>query len=381
MKRNYPTDEELIAAVEALPAHGGNRTTAADSLGLARKTYTDQLKLAERRGLVAKPPASPHPPDGMVPTGVSILSNDEGEIQRWEKFKAEDYRRQELIEETVKAFMEPLKGLHKPFKTPKTETSDCLTNYIIGDAHLGLYAWRPETGDDFDVKIATRDLRAAGDRLIASTPNTKECLIVQLGDFYHLDDNTNRTPASGNQLDVDTRLPNVIRSGIDTLRYMVDRALEKHHTVRIRNVAGNHDPTAVLTLTEALRGFYHANNRVIVEDSPKAFFTHRFGSNLIGITHGHAPKPDKMAGVMAVDSGTDWGECEHKFIWHGHIHHKRMIEDLTCVVESFRTLASKDKWHADSGYRAGREMQAIILHKDWGEIERHTAGIRMVRGH
>ena len=149
--------------------------------------------------------------------------------------------------------------------------------------------------------------------------------------------------------------------------------------MRVRNVAGNHDPTAVLTLTEALRGYYHENDRVIIEDSLKALFTHRFGSNLIGITHGHQPKPEKLAGCLAVDAGKDWGECEHKFIWHGHIHHKRVIEDLTCIVESFRTLAGKDKWHADSGYRSGREMQAIILHRDWGEIERHTAGIGMIR--
>lgn len=368
----------MVADVEALQKAGGNKAEAARSRGLSRKTYCGRLEQAERLGLLPKPPDVPNAPNGMVPTGVSILYGQDGERARWEKFKAEDLKRQELIEETVQAFVKPLKGLHKPTSPPKISSTDCLSNYIIGDAHMGMYAWEPETGASFDTKIASRDLRNAADRLIASTPKTKECMIVQLGDFYHVDDAKFLTPASGNQLDVDTRLPAVIRAGIETLRYIVDRALEKHAVVRIRNVAGNHDPTLVYTLTEAMRGFYHKNKRVIVEDSPKAFFIHRFGKNLIGITHGDKPKPDKLPGVMSVDAKTDWGECEFKYIWHGHIHQKRVFEDLECVVESFRTLAGKDKWHIDSGYRSGREMQAIILHQDYGEIERHTASLRSI---
>ena len=52
---------------------------------------------------------------------------------------------------------------------------------------------------------------------------------------------------------------------------------------------------------------------------------------------------------------------------------------MNVIFESFRTLAPGDAWPIDSGYRAGREIQAIILHKDYGEVERHTAGIRRVR--
>jgi len=50
------------------------------------------------------------------------------------------------------------------------------------------------------------------------------------------------------------------------------------------------------------------------------------------------------------------------------------------LVERFRTLSARDAWHAESGYLAGREMVLIVLHKEFGEVERHTASLKQVRG-
>jgi hypothetical protein len=83
--------------------------------------------------------------------------------------------------------------------------------------------------------------------------------------------------------------------------------------------------------------------------------------------------------MLAVDAQKDWSDCDYRFVWHGHIHSKRVFEDMGVIVESFRTLAGKDAWHAEQGYRPGREMQAIVLHKKFGEIERHTAGLKRIR--
>ena len=64
--------------------------------------------------------------------------------------------------------------------------------------------------EDYDTTIAKQDLIAASDRLIASSPASHEALILQLGDFFHMDSTTNATPASGNRLDVDTRFARVM---------------------------------------------------------------------------------------------------------------------------------------------------------------------------
>ena len=81
---------------------------------------------------------------------------------------------------------------------------------------------------------------------------------------------------------------------------------------------------------------------------------------------------------MACDRAKDWGETEHRFIYHGHIHHSSISEHPGVLVESFRTLAAKDAWHSSSGYRSGRDMKCIIHHKEYGEISRHTCNVAMI---
>ena len=352
-------------ALEAMKEHGSQQK-AADALGISRRSLRERLHDADQKRLKL--------------FGTSTLYDKDGEVvMEWEKRRADSERQEEIIRETVAAFVQDIKP-KKPAKPPVNTSDDTLAAYCIGDTHLGMYAWAQETGDDFNVEIACEDTKRAIDRLTSAAPPSHEALIAQLGDFYHADSTVhNNTPMSGNPLDVDSRFPRVIRAGITTMRYAIDSALEKHETVRVRNVAGNHDPSASITLNEALRGFYAKEPRLILEDSPAPLWHHVFGSNLIGITHGHGAKPEKLPGVLAVDAREHWSATEYKYIWHGHIHNKRVFEDMGCIVESFRTLAGKDKWHTEMGYRAGREMQAIILHKDYGEIERHTCGIKMVR--
>ena len=63
----------------------------------------------------------------------------------------------------------------------------------------------------------------------------------------------------------------------------------------------------------------------------------------------------------------------------GHIHHlSRDKECAGCVVETFRTLAPKDAWHAGQGYRAGRDMYAITHHVSHGEFMRTRCDVSML---
>ena len=369
--------------IDAVNTEGSGRK-AAIYLGVDKSYVNRSIKAVQKRAAMAG--YSPDHnlthavPDGFRLKGASTLYNADGEVTaQWVKSAVDQQRQQEIIKETISAFTGEIEP-RKPVKSPAVTNQDILTAYLIGDAHIGMLAWGEETGEDFDSAIASRDILAAADRLIEATPQANECLVVQLGDFYHADDSSSLTPGHHNRVDVDSRFPKVIRTGIQVMRGFIDAALKKHNLVRVRNVAGNHDPHAYITLNEALKGYYSKEPRVIIEDSPKPFYFYRFGTNLIGITHGHAPKPEKLPGLLAVSSGEDWGQCEFKYIWHGHIHNKRVFEDLGVLVESFRTLAGKDAWHVEQGYHSGREMQAIILHKDFGEVERHTAGIKAVRG-
>ena len=162
------------------------------------------------------------------------------------------------------------------------------------------------------------------------------------------------------------------------MRRCIDKALEKHATVQVINEIGNHDDQTAVVLSLCLAQFYENNPRVVVDTSPAHFHWLRFGRCLIGVTHGNNTKPDRLPGIMAADRPQDWGETAHRYWYTGHVHHDSLKEYPGCTVETFRTLAARDAWHHMSGYRAGRDMKADVLHREHGRINRHIVGIEVL---
>jgi hypothetical protein len=72
-----------------------------------------------------------------------------------------------------------------------------------------------------------------------------------------------------------------------------------------------------------------------------------------------------------------WGKTKHRWWLTGHIHHQQVQDFNGCAVESFRILAPPDAWAAQKGYRAARDMKAVILHREFGEVARHTVSADM----
>jgi hypothetical protein len=315
-------------------------------------------------------------PDGMYVRSVSTLVDGQtGAIkQQWVKAdKIKEAEEKRLIEAIRGAFGEAPKV--PEIAAPAIVMADLMTVYPMGDPHLGMYAWAEETGTDFDLDIAERNLTEATRRLVAASPPSKYALIVNVGDFFHGDNSTNRTNRSGHALDIDTRYQRVLRIGIRTMRTCIDSALEKHEVVRVINEVGNHDENTAQALALALSLLYEKNPRVQFDLSPAKFHYHVFGKNLIGVTHGDMVKPDALGGIMATDRPEDWGTTKFRYWLTGHVHNRRVFELPGCLVESFRTLAGKDSWTAASGYRAGRDMCSIVLHDEFGERERHHIDI------
>ncbi|MGG4646026.1 hypothetical protein [Pseudomonas aeruginosa] len=87
-----------------------------------------------------------------------------------------------------------------------------------------------------------------------------------------------------------------------------------------------------------------------------------------------------LPGVMATDRAKDWGETIHRYWYTGHIHHESKKEFPGCVVESFNTLAPADSYAHSGGYRARQNMKCVVLHKEHGEVARHTVSPDMLEG-
>lgn len=320
-------------------------------------------------------------PAGYKLKGVSTLLRADGSVaQTWVKTTAE----QETAADVLDAFQVAVSERDiEPAATvapSATHNADLLTVYPMGDPHIGMLAWGAETGADFDLKIAVGNLTAAVDRLVSLAPASETALIVNLGDYYHADNPSNRTARSGNALDVDSRWAKILRAGIACQIRCIDRALERHASVRVINEIGNHDDMSSVMLSVCLDHHYRNEPRVQIDTSPSTFHWYRHGLCFLGVTHGHNTKAQALPGIMAYDKPQEWGATRYRHFYTGHVHHESVKEYPGCTVETFRTLAARDAWHHASGYRAGRSMVCDVWHAKRGRILRHEVGVEALEG-
>lgn len=374
-----PRQREIF---EAILEHNCARK-AEKALGLSENVaYRSYRRLKKRAALAGYSPEHDmvhSVPDGFKVRGVSTYYDAEGQPRgQWVKSTADDARRMEMMRDAVEGLASQLQGLSQPVAAPSHTDDDLMVVYPMGDPHFGLYAYAEETGDDFDLDIAERITCRAIDRLVDSVPSAATAMLLNLGDAFHADDSSNQTPSSHNSLDVDTRFAKVAQVTLRAMAYCVRRLLEKHENVIVWNMAGNHDPHSALWLALCMDSYFNNDPRVTVDLSPSLYKFHRFGKVLLGAHHGHGAKSADLPLLMAADRPEDWGATKYRHWMCGHIHHWTAKEHPGVIVETFRTLAGKDAWHAGKGYRSGRDMNAICFHREFGEIQRTKCDIAMV---
>lgn len=372
---------EIIDTINEL----GSAYKASKSLGISKPAISQMMSAVKKKAAMAgyapDEDMTHTAPSPYVVKGTSTLYDADGNQKiQWVKTQLNKEGFEDAIKEWVTWLAEDARGKAPPTPAPDHIAADLLSLYAIGDPHFGLYAWAEEAGDSFDLDKAEGLTTAAITRLIASSPPSKKALILELGDLLHADDSKNQTPTSGHALDVDTRYAKVMQVALRTLKNAIHCALEKHEEVEVWLIGGNHDPHSSFAISMCLAAFYEKEPRVKIDLSPAAFRYMRHGKVLIGSHHGHGVKLDGLPQIMAVDRGKDWGETQHRYWYCGHIHHITRREFPGCLVETFRTLAARDAWHSGKGYRAGRDMQLIVHHSEYGEVERHRADLAMIQG-
>lgn len=373
-----PRDLQILEAIES----EGSERKAAKLLGIGSGTVSGAVRRvkvrAAQQGYAPGHDMHRTVPDGFKVKGVSTYYDADGKPRgQWVKSNRDDERREQMLREFAESLAEGVKGLAPITKPPKRVDADLMCVYPMGDPHFGAYAWWQDSGEDFDLRIAEQLTCSAVDRLVASAPAAHTALLLNLGDMFHADNQKNQSQ-SGHQLDVDGRWAKVQQVGLRAMLHCVQRLLEKHERVIVRINRGNHDGHSAYALALMLSCFFHDEPRVTVDLSPAFFWYHQFGRNLIGSTHGDTAKGPDMPSIMAADMPEAWGSTSHRYWYVGHVHHSDLKEYRGCIVEYFRTLAARDAWHAGQGYRAGRDMRLIVLHREHGEVERHRCDVGML---
>lgn len=352
----------------------------------ARKLGRDKGNVAAAiRGLKRRAAAMGYAPghwDAGVAPGyrmgkVTIERTPKGVQRVWERQHPDDAARQELLRAFAEALINDERATPEP--PPKAETDAMLAVYLFGDPHFGMKAIRAETGEDFDLDEADRLTRRGIDRLADAAPDTRDALLIAIGDNTHANDSSHVTPQHRNPLDMDAgghRRSMLVSA--KAWAYACRRLLAKHERVTVWFMPGNHDPDTAYALSLCLSMYFESEPRLSVDLSTDLYRCLRFGKVMIGAHHGDKAKMGDLPLIMAVDRPEEWGATTARYIYMGHVHHDHVKEVQGVRIEAVRTLAAKDAWHAGKGYRSMRDTRVVIHHRDFGEIERHTVSAAML---
>ena len=260
--------------------------------------------------------------------------------------------------------------------------SDLLTMYPYTDLHLGMLALKEVSGYDFDLKIAEQWVLASMEHLVQVSPNSETCLIAEMGDFLHAENDDNRTK-SGHSLDVDTRHSKIIEVAFNLMISLIEKALTKHKYVKFLSISGNHSENSSHYLKAVVKAYFRNEPRVQVIEDSRLYQYYKFGKVLLGYFHGHTNKSStKLVECMLEDNLPIISETKYRY-WHiGHLHSNNKFlakEDAFCSIEIHKNLPPRDAWAAGAGFRGNiGQVKSITYHKDYGEIGRNNWVVDML---
>ena len=361
--------QRFLAAQEALKKHGSVRKAAA-SLGMPASSFQHWMV----NPLAGDPIASYTPAPGFRVHSSSVLLGPEGEVRSSRLSMKREADATDLVE-GLKAAFAPFRG-KAPVVRPYAGSDDSLlTVYPIPDLHFGMYAWKPESGADYDTDIAAAIAERAVEQLVTQSRTSRHAVVLGLGDYFHANDRREVTMASGHKLDMDGRWIKVVSEGCKLARRLIDLIAAKHPETEVVFIQGNHDPDSSVALTVAMSLFYDGHPGITVTENANLIWHRLFGSNLLAAHHGHTMTKERFVMSVASDYAKEWGLAKYRHGLMGHIHHETAKEIAGMRCESFQTPAAKDSFNAGNGYRSGRSMTAITFDANQGEIGRHRVNI------
>lgn len=247
----------------------------------------------------------------------------------------------------------------------------------IFDLHLGKLAWHPETGDNYDNKIAQQRFSDAVEYFarIAGMFNVEEIMFPFGNDFFNSDkDYPYPATTAGTPQENDLRWQKSFKMGREMIIKAVDR-LSMIAPVRLIAIPGNHDYQKVFYLGDVLEAKYENNENVFVDNSPVSRKYYQYGVNLIGLTHGRGSDipESRLLLLMPQEVPHMWAATKYRE-WHcGDIHHKRKVslkseEDHQGItIRYMRSLKGTDSWEYSKGYVGSvGGAEAFFWHKEKG---------------
>jgi hypothetical protein len=224
----------------------------------------------------------------------------------------------------------------------------------VFDAHLGKLAWKPETGENYDLKIAKQAYFEVHDDLYNQAKHypLAEILYPIGNDFFHVDNIYNQT-TGGTQQDTDVRWQKSWMQGrqvaIETILKWAEVA-----PVRVLMIPGNHDFERNFYLGDLLEMYFANHKNVTIDNRPQIRKYWAFGKTGIMHTHGYWGKPADYPITMLSETAKlpEWRGVKFKEVHHGHFHKSKKGEQIIwsdeiqgIMTRCLRSISGTDAWH------------------------------------
>jgi len=266
---------------------------------------------------------------------------------------------------------------------------------FLVDPHLGMLAWAPEVGLNYDIEIGIRDYKDAFVELLGwSQMYNVEEILVHIGhDLFHVDapgfdargGTRGGATTKGTMQDLDTRLARMFVKVEKLIIECIEECAARFPKVTVQMVPGNHDRHTVFKLGRVISAWFRNIPHVEVRNSPSVRTYYGYGSNVFMFTHGEEfyRNRDNMATIFATECPPElWvrGKVREIHVGHNHINKQKVWdgrfteevwEGRAIRVRSLPGLTPEDSWHFESGYKHQRRGTVMFWDRSGGMAGYH----------
>ena len=349
---------DLLAALNAFEQHE-TKAEAADALGIHRATFDNRLSQAQKAGR-----------EVLTAACAGEMDNIESLNHFWKIAKDEDGNGYSLfiknpvsgettsISDMVQDAISQALADGPPEYECRPETSgENLMVLDLSDVHFLKLCVETETGYTYNREVARHRVREGVKALLrmAKPFDVGHILFVLGNDILHTD-NSRNTTTSGTPQDTDGTIFQGFRDAQAAMVGAIEECA-KVARVDLMHVPSNHDWVLGWTLSQCLGAWFKQHPNVSASDyalSERHRKYFRYGSNLIGLSHGDGAKEEKLYALMVKEARSHIAECQNLYWVLHHFH-------------------SKD--------RKRRGVDVFVTEKDHGGMTAHHFGSHAPEGH
>ena len=272
----------------------------------------------------------------------------------------------------------------------------------LADVHFLKLCVETETGYTYNREVARHRVIEGTKALLrkAKGYGIHRILFVMGNDILHVD-NARSTTTSGTFQDSDGT---IFQGYKDARMALTDAIMQcaKVADVDLIHCMSNHDWIMGWTLSQTVSSILSSHPNINATDynmSEAHRKYYRFGSNLIGLSHGDGAKEEKLYGVMVKEARKHISKCKNLYWLLHHVHHKVRkkrgdnrpflsekdhngmsvnimgepnIEGEGIDIEYVRSPSPPDSWHDRNAYVNRQAVECFIYHPQDGQTARFT---------